>query len=125
MAQAIIPKDSAILSLLEQPVQNGCDTFAEIVGDKALAGTFQRGQVTPSQLPEDIFPILQDAEFKKVVGPVQTPVGLLYFMKCNQSEERVMPSDKMLEMMIENEKLDLLSGQLLSEIKRDAVIEYK
>ena len=125
LAQAIIPNDSAILSLLEQPVQNGCDTFAEIVGDKALAGTFQRGQVTPSQLPEDIFPILQDAEFKKVVGPVQTPVGLLYFMKCNQSEERVMPSDKMLEMMIENEKLDLLSGQLLSEIKRDAVIEYK
>lgn len=125
LAQAILPNDSVVLPLLEQPLQNGCDSFSEIVKDDAVEGSFQRGQITPSQLPEDIAPMLDAAEFEKVVGPLQTPAGLLYFMKCARSEERVMPTDEMLKMQIENEKLDLLSRQLLSEIKRDAIIEYK
>lgn len=125
LAQAIMPNDSAVLPLLEQPIQDGCKTFTEIVKDDALVGSFQQGQVTPTQLPEDIAPMLEAAEFQKVIGPLQTPAGLLYFMKCSQTEERVMPTDEMLKMQIENEKLDLLSRQLLSEIKRDSVIEYK
>jgi hypothetical protein len=125
LAQAIIPNDSIILPLLEQPIQNGCETFTEIVQDDALVGSFQRGQVSPSQLPKEISPILKDAEFQQVIGPIQTPDGLLYFMKCSQSEERVMPTDEVLKMQIENEKLDLLSRQLLSEFKRDTVVEYR
>ncbi len=125
LAQAIIPNDSVVLPLLKQPVQDGCKTFTEIVEDDALAGSFQRGQVSPTQLPEDIAPMLVAAEFQKVIGPLQTPAGLLYFMKCDQTEERVMPTDEVIKAQIENEKLDLLSRQLLSEIKRDSVIEYK
>lgn len=125
LAQAIMPNDSVVLPLLEQPIKNGCETFAEIVQDEALDGSFQQGIVSPTQLPDDIAPMLREAPFKKVIGPLQTPTGLLYFMKCNQAEERVMPSDEILKMQIENEKLDLLSSQLLSEIKRDTVIEYK
>ena len=125
LAQAIMPNDSIVLPLLEQTIQNGCETFTEIVQEDALPGSFQRGQVSPGQLPKELSPILKDAEFKTVIGPIQTPDGLLYFMKCSQSEERVMPTDDVLKMQIENEKLDLLSRQLLSEIKRDTVIEYR
>ena len=125
LAQAILPNNSSVLPLLDHPIQNGCETFVDIVQNDALDGSFQHGQVSPDQLPNEIASVLKDAEFKQVIGPIQTPDGLLYFMKCDQSEKHIMPTDEMLKMQIENEKLDLISRQLLSEIKRDTVIEYR
>ncbi|MBQ7413636.1 MAG: peptidylprolyl isomerase [Alphaproteobacteria bacterium] len=125
LAQAIVPPDSIANTLLQQPVKGGCKTFVEIVKDDAVAGSLQQGRVSPAQLPTDILQILKKAKFKTVAGPMQTPAGLLYFMKCSESEERVMPTDAELQSQLESEKMELISRQLLSEIKRDVVIEYK
>lgn len=126
LAQAILPTESAINNLLQQTtIKDGCEEFTELVKDDAIAGSFQRGQVSPAQLPGDIAPMLKVADFKKVIGPVTTPPGLLYFMKCGSSERRVMPTDDELRMQLEAEKMELLSRQLLSEVKRDVVVEYK
>lgn len=125
LAQAIIPPDSIAATLLRQPVKGGCPGFWETVKDDAVPGSLQQGQVSPNQIPSDIAPMLKDAPFKKAVGPVQTPAGDIYFMKCGEQERRVMPTDDEIRMQIESEKMEMVSGQILSEIKRDVVVEYK
>lgn len=126
LAQAILPKESAINALMQQTeVKNGCEEFTELVKDDAVPGSFQRGQVSPAQLPGDIAPMLKSAGFQKIIGPITVPPGLVYFMKCGSSKKRIMPTDDELRMQVEAEKMELLSRQLLSEVKRDVVIEYK
>jgi len=125
LAQAIVPPDSIAATLLKQPVKGGCPGFWETVKDDAIPGSLQQGKVTPTQIPSDVAPMLKDAPFKKVVGPVPTPAGQIYFMKCSETQERVMPSEAELKMQIEAEKMDLVSRQILSEVKRDVVVEYK
>ena len=125
LAQAIVPKNSVADALLRQPVNGGCDMFSEIVKDDVLAGSFQRGNMNPAQLPSDIAPMLNTAEFQKVIGPLEMPEGFLYFMKCSENEQRVMPDDDVLKSQIEAEKMELISKQLLSELKRDVIVEYK
>ncbi|MDY6407965.1 MAG: peptidylprolyl isomerase, partial [Pseudomonadota bacterium] len=125
LAQAVVPSDSIAATLLTQPIKGGCAGFWDTVKDDALPGSLQQGQVSPNQIPSDVAPMLKDAPFKKVVGPVPTPAGDIYFMKCGETQKRVMPTPEELTMQIESEKMDILSKQILSEIKRDVVVEYK
>ena len=125
LAQAIVAPDSIAATLLKQPVKGGCAGFWETVKDDAVPGSLQQGQVSPKQIPSDVAPMLKDAPFRKVVGPVQTPAGDIYFMKCGEQEKRVMPTVEELKMQIESEKMEMISRQILSEIKRDVVVEYK
>ena len=126
LAQVVVPADSVANTLLQKTnIKNGCEEFAELVKDDAIAGSFQLGRVSPTQLPGDVAPMLKAADFKKVIGPLTIPPGMLYFMKCGSEERRVMPSDEELRMQLEAEKMELLSKQLLSELKRDVVVEYK
>ena len=46
-------------------------------------------------------------------------------MKCGFEEKNLIPSDTDLRIQIENEKMDLLSRQMILELKRDVVIDYK
>ena len=125
LMQVIVPKESMSASLLKKQIKGGCPAFRDIVKEDALEGSLQQGQVSPAQLPPDIAPMLKDAAFQKVAGPLETPVGLLFFMKCQEHEKQVMPTDKELAAQIEGEKMELISRQILSELKRDVVIEYK
>ena len=125
LMQVIVPKDSVAVTMLNKPVKGGCPAFRDIVKDDALPGSLQQGQVSPAQLPPDVAPMLKSAGFGKVAGPLETPAGQLYFMKCKESERRVMPTDAELRAQIEGEKMELISRQILSELKRDVVIEYK
>jgi hypothetical protein len=68
---------------------------------------------------------LLGADFNQLVGPVPTPAGNLYLMKCGFEEKNLIPSDMDLRIQIENEKMDLLSRQMILELKRDTVIDYK
>ena len=125
LAQVIVAPDSIAATLLSQPVKGGCPGFWETVKDDAVPGSLQQGQVTPNQIPQDVAPMLKDAPFKTVVGPVPTPAGNIYFMKCGEQERRVMPTVEELRAEIESEKMEMVSRQILSEIKRDVVVEYK
>ena len=125
MMQAVVPENGAAAVLLRHPVENGCEGFAEIVRPDALEGSFQYGQTSPTQLPENIKPVLTAAEFGQVVGPFPMQGGLLFLMKCGASEQRILPAREEIAAQIEAEKMELLSRQILSELKRDAVIEYK
>lgn len=125
MAQAVVPPDSIAATLLEKPIVGGCDVFQEVVKDDAIPQSLQRGQVSPNQLPAEVYGLLSEAPFKTLVGPVQTPDGLLYFMKCSSEKRRIVPTHEELARQIEMEKMDLESKQKLLEIKRNTVIEYR
>lgn len=125
LMQAIVPPNSVAATLLKQPMNGGCRAFVETVKEDALPGSFQQGEINPEQLPADIKPMLSGAPFQKVIGPLETPAGFLFFMKCAEKEENLIPTDEALAMQIETEKMELISRQLISELKRDVVIEYK
>ena len=125
LMQVVVPKDSIAATKLKKTINGGCDVFRDIVKKDALPGSLQQGQMSPAQLPSDIAPLLKSTDFQKVVGPLETPVGLLFFMKCKEYEKQVMPTDQELKGQIEAEKMELISKQILSELKRDVVIEYK
>jgi len=93
MQAALSPDNPVNQKLLGQEV-NSCDTFAKLVQPVALAGSFQAGQVSPAQLPDEVKTILEDAPVREIVGPVRLPDGLLYFMKCDQHEQRLIPTDE-------------------------------
>ena len=125
LMQAIVPMKSIADTLLKEPVKNGCEGFYDIVKDDVIPETLQRGKMSPAQLPSDLSPLLQGASFNQLVGPVPTPAGNLYLMKCGSEEKNLIPSDLDLKIQIENEKMDLLSKQMILELKRDTVIDYK
>lgn len=123
LAQAVLPENS-VASLSLNSAED-CESFIKITQKEALAGSQERGMVNPGQLPKDIFALLENQSVKTVVGPEKIPAGNLYFMKCQVSEQRIVPSDEELKMRIGMEKMELLSRQILSELKRDVVIDYK
>ena len=125
LAQAIIPPDNPVHSILQNPDTTGCEAFRDLVESAAVADTYRVGLVSPAQLPAEVAPLLTDAPFEAVLGPMQTPEGWLYFMKCAEHQKRIIPTDDEIRAQVETEKMELISFQLLSELKRDAVIEYK
>ena len=125
LAQAIVPENSDLHRVLREPVNGGCEAFRNLVVPEAVPNTYQVGLVSPAQLPAEIAPLLKKAPFETVLGPMQTPQGWLYFMKCAEHQKRIMPTDDEIRAQVETEKMELISFQLLSELKRDAVIEYK
>ena len=125
LAQALVPAGNPLHKTLEMTAVEGCDAFRELVQEAGLEDTYQAGLVSPAQLPSDMAPLLKEAPFKEVLGPIRIPQGGLYFMKCDEHQKRVMPTDDEIRAQVETEKMELISFQLLSELKRDAVIEYK
>ncbi len=125
LMQAIVPMGSIADTLLKEPVKNGCAGFYDIIKEDVVEDSLQRGKMSPAQLPSDLSPLLLGADFNQLVGPVPTPAGNLYLMKCGFEEKNLIPSDMDLRIQIENEKMDLLSRQMILELKRDTVIDYK
>ncbi len=125
LMQAVVAPDSPVVQVLTPNFSGGCEAFAMAVSKTAVPGTMQRGQVSPTQVPSELKAVLTEAAFEKPVGPVMTPAGALYLMKCGESVERVVPDEAELREQIEMEQMGRLSQQLLAEVRRDAVIEYK
>lgn len=125
LMQAVLSPDNPVNQKLSGKGVDSCDAFAKLAQPVALAGSFQAGQVSPEQLPDDVKNILAEAPVREIVGPVRLPDGLLYFMKCAQRQQRLIPTDEEIRMQIEGEKMDLSARQKLAELKRDVVVEYK
>lgn len=125
LMQAVVVSGSSVDQTLSVGQLRGCDSFAGAVSKIALSDTVRRGQVSPSQLPPEIKDILAGADIGKSVGPIQTPEGSLYFMKCDSKEVSVVPDEETIRGQIEMERIDQVSKRLLAEARRDAVIEYK
>ena len=125
LMQAMVPLNKGIERVLTPDFTGGCNAFSGVMSEKDLSETVQRGQVSPSQLPVDVKAILSEVDVGRLVGPIRTPNGALYFMKCDEKQVSVMPDDASIREQIEAERMEHMSQRLLSEARRDVVIEYK
>ena len=126
LAQAVLPPSSRALAGAQGlPMAAGCDGFMKRVSPEAVAGSVRRGLVAPDQLPDELKRLLAPAQVETVAGPVQTPAGQLFLMKCAVMEKSLMPADDEIRQQIMMERLGKLSDQLLKEARRQAVIERK
>lgn len=102
-----------------------CDAFVDFGNEKAIKETVRRGMTDPNQLPPQLKYSLKKQKTGTPIGPIQTEEGDLFFMKCGETKQSVLPSDEMIKSALEMEKMDELSEKLLRQVKRYVVVEYK
>ena len=102
-----------------------CDEFVDFGNKKAIKETVRRGMTDPNQLPPQLKYSLKTQKVGTPIGPIQTEEGDLFFMKCGETTQSVLPSDDMIKSALEIEKMDELSEKLLRQVKRYVVVEYK
>lgn len=102
-----------------------CDAFVDFGNEKAIKETVRRGMTDPNQLPPQLKYSLKKQKAGTPIGPIQTEEGDLFFMKCGETKQSVLPSDEMIKSALEMEKMDELSEKLLRQVKRYVVVEYK
>ena len=122
MAQGLFTPDVDVSTTLESKT---CDAFLEHIKIGPYPESAQRGWTDPNQLPVELKEMLKDIAVGETLGPLRTPDGVLVMMKCDVRTQQVMPSKEQLKMQMEIEQMDVLSGRLLSEAMRRAVIERK
>lgn len=104
---------------------SGCNGFKKFGEKYALKGSVQSGFVYRDALPDAIKDLVSEAPVKKALGPVLTPAGDTFFMKCSVQKKSLLPTKEQIKVQLKMEKVDKLSERLMKEIKRTAVVEYK
>ncbi|MGI9415888.1 MAG: SurA N-terminal domain-containing protein [Hyphomicrobiales bacterium] len=98
---------------------------------QAASGIFdvklQRSQTVPSEsVPKDLRKALDRAGPGRAVGPGPAPQGIIIIAYC---ERKVVEAPKITKESVEQQllyrKFDRIGAQFLSDLRRDAVIEYK
>lgn len=125
LAQLATPKHKTVDYIPTLFKMITCDEFMAFADSKALKGSSRRGITDPNQLPPQLKQTLRTQKMGTPVGPIQTEEGDLFFMKCNEQTQSVLPSDTMIRSALEIEKMDELSEKLLRQVKRYIVVEYK
>lgn len=124
LAQMATPKTKTVSLMPAIVGANSCDEFMKIAKKEGVKGSINRGMVDPNQLPADLRKELNSLK-TSAVGPVRTEEGDLFFMKCGQKKQTVLPDEKEIRAALEMEQMEALSDKVLQRIKPYAVIEYK
>lgn len=125
LTQMGIPPQKTVSLLPEILQADTCDAFQKLADMHAIDGSVQRGMVNPDQLPPELKEHINSQTTMIPVGPVQTPAGDIFFMKCGEKTQSLLPSDDAIESALQMDKMEELSNKLLRQEKRYAVIEYK
>lgn len=125
LAQMATPKHKTISLIPEIFKTTTCDAFSKIAQTHAIKGSYRHGLVDPNGLPPELKQTLRQQKSGTPIGPINTPEGDLFFMKCAEQQQSVLPSDEMIKSSLEMERMDELSNKLLRQVKRYVVIEYK
>ncbi len=125
VAQVALPLDTERSTEADLKRMRTCEAFLSTGKSKAVPGSVNRGFVNRDELPGAYLNVLKNAPLHMVVGPVKTPDGNLYFMKCSEKEQSLIPSKDELKQQMEMEQMVLLTERLLRDARRFAVIEYK
>ena len=102
-----------------------CAAFEEWGKKNALPESVKHGFVNTEQLPPSLVELLEKQKMKTPVGPVSMGQVDLFFMKCQEQERSLIPSEEEVRSQLEMEQMMLLTDRLMRDIKRYAVIEYK
>lgn len=125
LAQMATPKENTVKAMPQILAQNKCADFMKTAQEVGIMDSIKQGLLSPSQLPEELRRALKEQPQSTAVGPVQTPDGDLFFMRCSTKYESIMPSDETIKGQLEMEKMEDISDMLLKRFKRHAVVEYK
>lgn len=104
---------------------SSCTDFLDFAKTQAIPESIQHGMLSPMQMPEELYELLKNEKVNIPIGPIHTPGGYMYFMKCLETEQRIVPTLEQIKTQLENEQIILLSERLLDSFKRYAVIVYK
>ena len=125
LAQMATPKANTVKVMPQILALSDCEAFMKTAGEVGIIDSIKKGLISPSQLPEDLRHALKEQPLKAAVGPVQTPEGDLFFMRCSTKFESILPTDEVIKGQLEMEKMEDISDKLLKRFKRHAVVEYK
>ena len=125
LAQLATPKNKTVGYIPTVFKMTTCEEFMGFADINAVKGTARRGMTDPNQMPPQLKQTLNTQKTGTPIGPIQTEEGDLFFMKCGEQKQSVLPSDEMIRSALEMEKMDKLSEKLLRQIKRYVVVEYK
>lgn len=126
LAQIVMPPTNQSFGLqVGRTFKGGCDAFLGQTETERIPGSAQRGLMSPVQLTEELKQVLADAPLRTVAGPVSVPGGRLFFMKCAESSQRVIPTADEVRKSLEMEQLEKSSQRQLQNARRDFLIEYK
>ena len=125
LAQLATLKTKTVASIPTLFKMTTCDEFMAFADKMAMPDSARRGMTDPNQLPVQLKQSLKGQKIGTPIGPIQTPEGDLFFMKCGEKKQSVLPSDDAIKSVLEMEKMDDLSNKLLRQAKRYVVVEYK
>ena len=125
LAQLATPKNKTVGYIPTVFKMTTCEEFMGFADINAVKGTARRGMTDPNQMPPQLKQTLNTQKTGTPIGPIQTEEGDLFFMKCGEQKQSILPSDEMIRSALEMEKMDKLSEKLLRQIKRYVVVEYK
>ena len=125
LAQLATPKNKTVGYIPTVFKMTTCEEFLAFADVNAIKGSTRRGMTDPNQMPPQLKQTLNTQKTGTPIGPIQTEEGDLFFMKCGEQKQSVLPSDEMIRSALEMERMDKLSEKLLRQIKRYVVVEYK
>lgn len=104
---------------------NGCGRIRHAVD--GIQARIQAAQSIPrSQAPADLRQALDQAGPGKAIGPGRGPDGVFVIAYCEAKKVEEPPvTRETIEQQLLYRKFDRIGSQLLSDLKRDAIIEYK
>ncbi|MBR5130059.1 MAG: peptidylprolyl isomerase [Alphaproteobacteria bacterium] len=125
LAQLAISKNKTVKNIPILFKMTTCDDFMKFAEINAIKGSSRRGMTDPDQMPPQLKQALSTQKIGTPVGPIQTEDGDLFFMKCGERLQSILPSDEAIKSALEMEQMESLSEKLLRQIKRYIVVEYK
>ena len=125
LAQMATPKENTVKVMPQILSLTTCADFMKTAQEVGIMESIKQGLISPSQLPEELRRTLKDQQQSTSMGPVQTPDGDLFFMRCSTKYESILPTDEAIKGQLEMEKMEDISEKLLMRLKRHAVVEYK
>lgn len=125
LAQMATPKENTVKVMPQVLAINTCTEFMKTAQEVGIMESIKQGLVSPSGLPEELRNALTEQPQMTAVGPIQTPDGDLFFMRCATKYENILPSDDIIKGQLEMERMEDISDTLLKRYTRHAVVEYK
>lgn len=125
LAQLAVSPAQTIDVLPQLSNLSSCDAFEQWGKQHALSESAKRGYVNTEQLPPKLVDMLKNKKLNTLVGPVSMGAADLFFMKCQEENRSLIPSEDEVRGQLEMEQMMLLTERLMREMKRYAVIEYK
>jgi peptidyl-prolyl cis-trans isomerase SurA len=130
LAQVFIPysMEKGKKTVIEKDVSlaNGsCKRFTDIAKKRALENSGVIGAIPLDKMPMIIKNAVENLKEKQISKKLSMKEGEAYLMICGKEVPSTIPSKKEIRKNIENQRLELLARNMLHDLKRTSIIEFR